>query len=223
MELARTYRLLTPRIYDKNVHVTKYSMVIVRHPFKRLLSAYRDKIERVKGRLFYYNKYSTKIISKFRKPSPQGTAVRKSKNTNLALKVPTFEEFVRYVLSTDARKLDEHWRPMFLDCNPCHHMFDFILKVETLDRDKQKVFQQLQLVPPDPQYKEVDDVWVRWNNPSGINSPRRNESFYFSQLTVRDIENLYSLYEPDFRIFDYSPELYLKMGRVNSETTTRPT
>ncbi|CAL8126402.1 unnamed protein product [Orchesella dallaii] len=210
MDLARIARLLTPRIYEKSLHVTKYTMVVVRHPFKRLLSAYRDKIERVKGRLYYYKKYSTKIIARFRK-SELGAVERSSKDRDYSLKVPTFQEFVHYVLSTDPRKLDEHWRPIFLDCNPCHRTFDFILKVETLDDDKQKVLHSLRLSQSDPQYKEVEDVWIRWNNPSGGNEPKKNESFYYSQLSLRDMEKLYDLYEPDFRIFDYSPDPYVYM------------
>lgn len=222
MELARMFRLLTPRIYEKDVHVIKYTMVVARHPFKRLLSAYRDKIERVKGRLYYYNKYSTKILTRYRKWDGVGVGrQRKLKDTDPSVKVPTFEEFVRYVLSTEPRKWDEHWRPMYLDCNPCYRTFDFILKVETLNDDKDKVMQYLHVSPLDPMYKEVEDVWVRWNNPSGKNGPSRNESFYFSQLTTGDIQKLYELYEPDFQIFDYRPDEYFLMGREQGTTATK--
>ena len=31
-------------------------------------------------------------------------------------------------------KYDEHWRPMFLLCPPCHFKFDVIVKMETFDR-----------------------------------------------------------------------------------------
>lgn len=216
MELAKMYRLLTPRIYDKMIHPIKYKMVVVRHPFKRLLSAYRDKIERVKGRHYYYNKYSTKIIARFRKYQTASPEWRRPKDTTLknsSLKIPTFHEFVRYVLSTELKKLDEHWRPIFLDCNPCHQNFDFILKVETLNRDKDEIMKYLHVFPHDPLYREVEDVWVRWNNPSGTNQPRRNDSFYFSQLTIEEMDKLYNLYEPDFKIFNYSPDSYFLMAK----------
>ena len=43
-----------------------YKMVIVRHPFDRLLSAYRDKLERVEGRQYYHTKYGHMIVEQNR-------------------------------------------------------------------------------------------------------------------------------------------------------------
>ena len=33
-------------------------------------------------------------------------------------------------------RYDEHWKPMFLLCPPCHFKFDVIVKMETFDRWK---------------------------------------------------------------------------------------
>ena len=46
-------------------------ILIVRHPFERLLSAYRDKLEnsvagREHGTLHFYKKYGAAIVKKFR-------------------------------------------------------------------------------------------------------------------------------------------------------------
>ena len=50
---------------------TEISFIIVRHPFERLVSAYRDKLERkhAKNYLtdFYYTSYGRKIVQKYRK------------------------------------------------------------------------------------------------------------------------------------------------------------
>lgn len=50
---------------------TSRRLLIVRHPFERLLSAYRDKLEnsvagREHGTLHFYRKYGAKIVRKFR-------------------------------------------------------------------------------------------------------------------------------------------------------------
>ena len=34
-------------------------------------------------------------------------------------------------------RYDEHWKPMFLLCPPCHFKFDVIVKMETFDRWKE--------------------------------------------------------------------------------------
>ena len=66
-------------------------------------------------------------------------------------KEPSFVEFVEYLVrdknilkimenifpkkvGTPVSKYDEHWRPMFLLCPPCHFKFDVIVKMETFDR-----------------------------------------------------------------------------------------
>jgi hypothetical protein len=51
------------------------SFIVVRHPFERLVSAYRDKIERTHAKNylldFYYKAYGRKIVAQFRKRSLQ--------------------------------------------------------------------------------------------------------------------------------------------------------
>lgn len=51
-------------------------LLVVRHPFERLLSAYRDKLEnsvagREHGTLHFYRKYGGKIVEKYRGESRQ--------------------------------------------------------------------------------------------------------------------------------------------------------
>jgi len=62
-------------------------LLIVRHPFERLVSAYRDKLANASGNFIhgtahFYEKYGRKIVSKFR-PS----------DSMLTQKEPTFAEF----------------------------------------------------------------------------------------------------------------------------------
>jgi hypothetical protein len=64
VKLLKDFRLNRPRADDGRGK--QYKMVVVRHPFERILSAYRDKLERVKGRDFYHRKYGYMIVSRFR-------------------------------------------------------------------------------------------------------------------------------------------------------------
>ena len=85
------------------------TLLVVRHPFERLLSAYRDKLENMRigaehGSAHFYVKYGSRIVAKYR---PGGNKTR----TQSLLKPgqylwhpelpepagfePTFKEFVR--------------------------------------------------------------------------------------------------------------------------------
>ena len=104
------------------------SIIFVRHPFERLLSAFRDKLEdpSVKGRRpndYYYNKHGRKIVMHYRRKKVRGPN----------WKYPRFAEFVDYVLGKDVRLDDEHWSPYYRDCTPCHINFTFIGQYLFLD------------------------------------------------------------------------------------------
>ena len=81
--------------------------LIVRHPFDRLLSAYRDKLEIFNK--YYYNKYGEAIVSRYRHRGMKRFGVQFYKrpykgspipNSHRTGKEPTFWEFVTAVLET---------------------------------------------------------------------------------------------------------------------------
>lgn len=262
MHLAKNFRMFhsaTSANLARDDKTPVFTMVIVRHPFKRLLSAYRDKLERIKGREYYHQTIGKTIIRRFRGSEKndmqvvnlfgQSFTMRKGKIISLTglqsgkinsnpiankgainqnrinsttgnnsslnnnQRIPTFEEFCKYLISINPTTMNEHWRPQFLDCSPCHHKFDLILKVEDIDKDKMQVFKLLELSNlTSTEYQEIDNVWENWTN-RNVNGGDFKESFYFSQLSDYLIRQLYELYEPDFKLFGYSPDEYFSMTR----------
>ncbi|CAB3366457.1 Hypothetical predicted protein [Cloeon dipterum] len=72
---------------------TNLKLVIVRHPFERLLSAYRDKLENINvglehGVEYFYKSHGRKIVKKYR-------------NETSSRLEPTFREFVSYLIKED--------------------------------------------------------------------------------------------------------------------------
>ena len=49
--------------------------------------------------------------------------------------IPTFPEFVDYLLSTDVEMYNEHWLPYYLLCTPCHLNYTVIAKTEDIADD----------------------------------------------------------------------------------------
>ena len=79
---------------------------------------------------YYYAMYGADIVEKYR-PKYQE---KFPKNPLFMRKEPSFVEFVEYLVETPVDKYDEHWKPIFLLCPPCHFNFDVIVKMETFTR-----------------------------------------------------------------------------------------
>ncbi|XP_076646831.1 carbohydrate sulfotransferase 11 [Halictus rubicundus] len=183
-------------------------LLVVRHPFERLLSAYRDKLEnsvagREHGTLHFYRKYGSKIVQKYRETNftrPRNDQVIRQDGVPPPAGIePTFREFVQYLIHTDLASYgDDHWMPYYLFCAPCLVDYDIIAKVETLWRDQIYAIHKLglqQLIKP------------RWRHSGGQSNPSK---IYFRQLSKEMVEKLYEKFKLDFDLFDYSPDVYYR-------------
>ncbi|XP_039297166.1 carbohydrate sulfotransferase 11 isoform X2 [Nilaparvata lugens] len=190
-------------------------VIIVRHPFERLLSAYRDKLENVNvrkehGSVHFYQSYGSKIVERFRVGGNKtkteevlrpGTYHWQKDQPKPAGFEPTFQEFVRYLISTDLLSYaDDHWIPYYLFCTPCLLKYDFIAKVETLFRDQMYIIRALDV------QQIIKPTWK--HQTKGSHSIDTISKAYFSQLTRLQIEKLYKKYKLDFELFDYIPDVY---------------
>lgn len=90
------------------------SFLIVRDPFHRLLSAYRNKMEHFHTQ--YYRRLAKTIVKRYR-----------GQTSSVGVGAPTFTEFVKYVTETHSRA-DEHWAPIYKFCTPCVVNFTIIAK-----------------------------------------------------------------------------------------------
>ncbi|XP_047020419.1 carbohydrate sulfotransferase 11 [Helicoverpa zea] len=185
------------------------SLLVVREPFVRLLSAYRDKLEiQIKP---FYRKLAKSIISKYR----QTTIALFGKPK---LSGPTFYEFVQYLIDQNkgpGYEFNEHWAPYYQFCSPCAVNFSVIAKVETLDKDSMYVIQQLQL-------GKVLDVKVgerRRKQRYLMNLSRDGKNttallkHYFSQLDEYMLNDLLKIYGVDFEMFGYDADIYKRYVR----------
>ncbi|CAH1644222.1 unnamed protein product [Spodoptera littoralis] len=183
------------------------SLLIVREPFVRLLSAYRDKLEiNQQGKIKpYYRKLARTIITKYRKKE----ALDKAKNKVVG---PTFREFVQYLIDEyhPGYTFDEHWAPYYTFCTPCAVNFTVIAKVETLTKDSMYVIQKLNLGP----VLNIKAGERKRKHRGLMNTSRDGKNttsllmHYYGQLDEKMLDNLLKIYGIDFEMFGYDASVY---------------
>ncbi len=94
---------------------TYFKFMVVRHPFDRLLSAWRDKIERRK-----ITTVTEDHVSRFRR-------------------------FAESVAVGRKHVMADHWNPMTFRCDPCRVQYDVIVKLESVDRDMPAIVSRLNI------------------------------------------------------------------------------
>lgn len=116
-------KYLSPKTEDefKEAERRSFKFTVVRHPFRRLVSAYRDRLVKNPDS-FQARKFNPLI---------------RGENSTIP---PTFPQFVRFLLSTPPAEYDPHWTPFWLHCSPCSVSYDAIVKLETADRDMNEIF-----------------------------------------------------------------------------------
>ena len=111
------------------------SLIIVREPMDRLVSAWKDKINRRTGtdRQFYYRKYTMPILQRFLAKNFIEDPEFMDKNTcsnkqelawDQGCRVP-FKDFIKWIASGN-QAADEHWTPAVQLCVACRAGYDFI-------------------------------------------------------------------------------------------------
>jgi len=188
------------------------NLLVVRHPFERIVSAFRDKLEQCHGpknctldNNWYYKTYSKRIVSQHRAQAVKilGREYFSSKNnfgapypvsrTWRSDKMPSWWEFVQYLISTPASSYDEHWIPVSIYCSPCSLQYTRILHSETIQEEEQELANEIGaggLIKP------------RHENDNSGGRQHMTDA-YFSLLSDKDIEALFNIYRDDFHMFGY--------------------
>ncbi|XP_072018573.1 carbohydrate sulfotransferase 11-like [Amphiura filiformis] len=156
-----------------------FSIIFVRHPYTRMLSAYKSKLVKMPNK--FYEKKSRDIIRQVRRiPLPN--------NQTPDLK---FDEFVQFVANGG---WDEHWCPIYNDKKPCHVYYDFIGHLETFQDDVAYLFHLVGIgnIVDFPECHHATgsaDLAVLKEN--------------FSQISQTLLTKLNTKYRDDFKVFAY--------------------
>ncbi|XP_030628279.1 carbohydrate sulfotransferase 12-like [Chanos chanos] len=165
--------------------------IFVRHPYVRLISAYRDKF--VKENQEFYTRYGVHMLRKYGNNSSPPAKVKVAHAAGI---LPSFSNFIQYVTDPETLKhglFDEHWRQMYHLCHPCQINYDFIGKMETMEEDAAFLLHILHvdnIVKLPPGYtNRTAESWVRE---------------WYANIPDEWKRKLYKIYESDFKLFGYS-------------------
>ncbi|KAJ8972123.1 hypothetical protein NQ314_000349 [Rhamnusium bicolor] len=163
-----------------------YTMFLMtRHPFERLLSAYRNKfMDSLPSSKYFQSRYGRHIVKKYRS-SPSKADIESGANV-------TFREFIHFLLQ-EGVTTNEHWTPIFNLCRPCTLNYTFIGHYESLSEDSKTVLDMVRapaVVFPATRTGHTKEYLRQ----------------YFQQLSIYEIQHLYKLYEADFKLFGYGLE-----------------
>uniref|UniRef100_A0A1B0CW14 Carbohydrate sulfotransferase n=1 Tax=Lutzomyia longipalpis TaxID=7200 RepID=A0A1B0CW14_LUTLO len=200
LELARQRfpRPTLPELADALAN--SISFLIVREPFERLLSAYRNKIEGFRNK--YYKLLAEQIVKKYRK-----TPKMKAR--------PTFKEFLTYLIHhyKSGNRFDEHWSPIYSFCTPCSINYTLIAKVETFQRDTEYIIRQAGLETL--LLNKLPNKKVRAISNRSTSDTRHLIPKYFGQIDAQTLDQIIEIYEPDFEFFGYNFTKYYELIEQN--------
>ncbi|XP_059058116.1 carbohydrate sulfotransferase 11 [Achroia grisella] len=163
-------------------------MIIVRNPFERLLSAYRNKLEGVtQSARYFQTRVGRRIIKEFRE-NPSNESLELGHDV-------TFKEFALFLTNSSEELADvvnnEHWQPITNLCHPCLIKYTLVGKYETLLEDSLLAL------------NTINAGSIRFPQLTHTSGTSDKLYRYFSQLDLPLIRKLYKLYINDYRIFGY--------------------
>lgn len=171
-----------------------FKMIFVRHPLKRLISAYVEKFVDIPDETFVADLKN--FIAHQRKNDP-------ANSETIEINFPAFVRFVIHEVNEDVvSNGTQHWIPYTSLCEICRKRIDFIGHLETLDADAEllsEIFPTLKDFVP-TKHNLIDDKLE--HNAALLDNLHRTRE-YLSQLDQEARLDLLELYKMDCLLFGY--------------------
>ena len=191
---------------------TGLRIVQVRHPFERLLSSYRHVFQNEGWKTLDTNWQNDKELETF----------------FIGLFSKSWPEFVEniiinngfFISEDDLDDLDApgtwirtHWAPFWFTCDLCSPTMspEMVIKTETLELDVPEVLERLGLWT-NLSFPALRVLGPGWRGVLAEGAASEDYMVkYFSQLTQRQILQLYEVYRMDFIMFGYHPHSFIEL------------
>lgn len=187
-----------------------YKILVVRHPFDRLVSCYNGKFTRP-SREATWTQHGPAMIKMFRKGY-----VGKQQKYRTGAKWIEFTKYVNYLEDRFPEKHNHHWNKIIDECYPCSIDYDIIAKVETMEYDVAPILSRLNVTEfPSLNVRRHDDQ----NKESFAGSKVLGN---YNRLTPKLIHSLQQMYEVDMDLFGYSFDTSTMTASCGSSNCNSP-
>uniref|UniRef100_H2Z9Y6 Carbohydrate sulfotransferase n=1 Tax=Ciona savignyi TaxID=51511 RepID=H2Z9Y6_CIOSA len=121
-------------------HYTKF--VVVREPFDRALSAYKDKFLVKPG-------YGRPAFLKLAKAIKEEYGNKSSQSSAKQNAYPNFAEYVKYLVDPLNDRIPSHyseprhWQPQTDLCYPCNIRYDYVLRLENIEEESEFILREI--------------------------------------------------------------------------------
>ncbi|XP_054750837.2 carbohydrate sulfotransferase 11-like isoform X1 [Lytechinus pictus] len=170
----------------------------VRHPFERILSVFKNKLENLKNyrKNRHFHRFGREMIKRWRSSASQAEL--------LTGENATWSEFLQYLTHTQRRRkfemsdvyFSDHWTEMYKICSPCTVEYDFIGLLENVAEESKYFLDKLGVG------RKVQYLGSETSRPTN-SSERSVYEKYYSQLSHEDLVKLWEIYKYDFQFFGY--------------------
>lgn len=203
---------LTPRSLNElqlaSQDAQVFKLLVVRHPFQRLVSSYRDRIEdnsKYTAQAWIYVEKIFRLTRPklFHSNTKIGNFRHKVFTPDKRLKiVPTFKEFVEWLVQSSDED-DVHWAPYYKHCALCNVRYNYVLKLD------------------DYTYGQINYIFSKFGlDKTKVYFPKLKETRggqtnfditckYLKNLTEDVIFKLYEKYKIDFQMYNYNVNRYM--------------
>ena len=202
----RTPFIKSLKLFLKKNNIFTFSFV--RHPFERLVSAYKDKVLEDKMPLIDPNGHDYKTW--YRKGHSFPAFV------NLVLNEYRKDKECHKSYNRPCLGINMHWKSFNSRCLYCDIPYDMIgLDMNSFSDDVKFIILKQKLENAIP----LESLSLQINK-SGGNDHQKSDAkketlTYFSKLTKWQIYQLYKMYRLDFEMFDYDTNIYFNVAKSN--------
>lgn len=174
------------------------------------MSAYRDRIEDTSKFTSQAWIYVPRIFALTRPSLNRSQIFDINYHKHKLSIVPTFQEFVEWLLVIPAKKYDVHWNRYSDHCSPCSIHYDTVIKMDDFSKEEEaSMMCQMGL-------KHLNVSLPHLQESSGGSTDFHVTCQYFQQLVPEQVKALYTIYHTDFEMFRYSPQPYINCAESRS-------
>ncbi|XP_023929916.1 carbohydrate sulfotransferase 9-like [Lingula anatina] len=183
---------------DSDARLKSYTKVfITRHPFERLVSFFREKLDKAKNEYYIYHPFIAGYVLR---------SIHKRPNVTDAMIMEhnvTFPEYIQFVINTKKHP-DVHWGIQHSLCHPCSVDYDVIGRYETIVEDSNNLLKMLGI--DEITYPQSDNVdFAKYKTKDLV-------SKHFTTLKPWMIKELQTMYKTDADILGYDLDLKLELS-----------